>query len=231
MTAILTRNDIISGIHEVITRLRDAGSAATIQIVGGAAIALTIDEDRPATVDVDGPITPLKDVATVAAQIATERGWPIDWVNDRAKIFLPDGMGRTPEWVTLYDQDEILVQVASPAMLLANSDRLFPNSQAHCAVFKNTASLWVYSFIARSLEPRGIARTSFQGDSALSLEKFHGFGLSPDQRQFFCALYTTRLGRLATRESSSRRRDCGGELSGQRQPGGPSDDPPSMRAR
>lgn len=28
-------------------------------------------------------------------------------------------MGRTPEWVTLYDQDEILVQVASPAMLLA----------------------------------------------------------------------------------------------------------------
>ncbi|MEV8249977.1 hypothetical protein AB0O87_03505 [Microbacterium sp. NPDC076768] len=57
MTAILTRNDIISGIHEVITRLRDAGSAATIQIVGGAAIALTIDEDRPATVDVDGPST------------------------------------------------------------------------------------------------------------------------------------------------------------------------------
>ena len=55
----------------------------------------------------------------MAVQIARERGWPLDWVNDRAKIFLPDGMGRGPEWVTLYDTGGILVQAASPAMLLA----------------------------------------------------------------------------------------------------------------
>lgn len=119
MAGTLTRNDIIDGIREVIIRLRDAGTAATMQIVGGAAIALTVDGDRPATVDIDGPIMPLEDVEAVATEIATERGWPLNWINDKAKIFLPDGMGRSPEWVTLYDRDRICLQVASPAMLLA----------------------------------------------------------------------------------------------------------------
>lgn len=119
MSSTLTRDDIIAGLREIIARLRDAGSTATMQIVGGAAIALTVDGDRPATVDVDGFITPLEDVEAVAVQIARERGWPLDWVNDKAKIFLPDGMGRSMEWVTLYDQDGILIQAAAPAMLLA----------------------------------------------------------------------------------------------------------------
>lgn len=70
MSGTLTRDDIIDGIREIITRLKDVGGTATIQIVGGAAIALTIDVDRPATVDVDGSIAPREDVEAVAAQIA-----------------------------------------------------------------------------------------------------------------------------------------------------------------
>lgn len=119
MSGTLTRDDIIGGVGEVITRLRDSGTRAKLQIVGGAAIALTIDGERPATVDVDGAIVPVQDVEAVAARIAAERGWPIDWMNDRAKIFLPEGVGRSAEWVTLYDADGILVQAGSPAMLLA----------------------------------------------------------------------------------------------------------------
>ncbi|MCY1718674.1 nucleotidyl transferase AbiEii/AbiGii toxin family protein [Microbacterium sp. SL62] len=115
----MTRDDIIDGIREIIARLTHAGVSATIKIVGGAAVALTIDGDRPATVDVDGPFSPREAVEAVAVQIAEERGWPLDWVNDKAKIFLPDGMGRGAEWVTLYDKDGILVQAASAAMLLA----------------------------------------------------------------------------------------------------------------
>ena len=119
MSGILTRDDIIVGVGEVITLLRDSGTRATLRIVGGAAIALTIDGDRPATVDVDGAIVPIQAVEAVAARIAAERGWPVDWMNDRAKIFLPEGVGRSAEWVTLYDRDGILVQAGSPAMLLA----------------------------------------------------------------------------------------------------------------
>lgn len=119
MSSILTRDEIIGGIRELIIRLRAGGSSATIQIVGGAAVALTVDADRPATVDIDGRLSPLEEVKAVAVQIAAERGWAPDWVNDKAKIFLPDGMGRSAEWITLYDKDGILVQTASPAMLLA----------------------------------------------------------------------------------------------------------------
>lgn len=119
MSGTLTRANIIYGIREIIVRLRAEGNAATIQIVGGAAMALTIDGDRPATVDIDGPITPPDDVAAAAAEIARERGWPTNWINDEAAIFLPNGMGRSAEWVTLYEHDGIVVQAASPAMLLA----------------------------------------------------------------------------------------------------------------
>ncbi|MFF7682526.1 hypothetical protein ACFZA2_07160 [Microbacterium sp. NPDC007973] len=125
MSGTLSRDDIIDGLRELVSRLRAAGKTATIQIVGGAAIALTIDGDRPATTDVDGPVTPLHDVQAVAATIAMERNWPLDWVNDKARIFLPDGMGRPAEWMTLHNQDGILIEVASPAMLLAMKLRAF----------------------------------------------------------------------------------------------------------
>lgn len=119
MTGTLSRGDIISGLRDLILHLRAAGSAATIQIVGGAAIALTIDGDRPATADVDGPISPPEIVAAAAARVARQRGWPDEWINDRATNFLPSGIGRRIEWTTLYDHDGIVIQAASPAMLLA----------------------------------------------------------------------------------------------------------------
>lgn len=125
MSGTLSRDDIIDGLRELISRLHEEGKTATIQIVGGAAIALTVDGDRPATTDVDGWVAPLDDVQAVAARIAEERNWPRDWVNDKARIFLPDGMGRGAEWITLHDRDGILIEAASPEMLLAMKLRAF----------------------------------------------------------------------------------------------------------
>ncbi|MBD7957478.1 hypothetical protein H9651_07485 [Microbacterium sp. Sa4CUA7] len=118
--ALMTRDDIIGGLRDVIEHLRAAGKPATIQIVGGAAIALTIDATRSATSDVDGPLTPENELAEVAAKVASARGWPADWLNSKAAFFLPSGFGpRGAEWETIYDQDSVLVQVGSPRMLLA----------------------------------------------------------------------------------------------------------------
>lgn len=125
MSGTLSRDDIIDGLRELVLRLRSEGKTATIQIVGGAAIALTVDGDRPATTDVDGWITPIDDVQAIAARIAVQRNWPLDWVNDKARIFLPDGMGRGAEWVPLHDRDGILIEAASPEMLLAMKLRAF----------------------------------------------------------------------------------------------------------
>ena len=43
----LSRDEIVAGLRDIIHRLQVAGQPATIQLVGGVAIALTIDGDRP----------------------------------------------------------------------------------------------------------------------------------------------------------------------------------------
>lgn len=119
MSHALTRDDIIDGLRDLVGRVRRTGGTATIQIVGGAAIALSVDANRAATVDIDGPVTPFVEVSAIAKVIASERGWPSTWINDSAAIFLPDGIGRRAEWETLHDRDGVVIQTASPEMLLA----------------------------------------------------------------------------------------------------------------
>ena len=85
----LTRDDIIDGLAELVKHLHDAGVPARVQLVGGAAIALTIKADRVATRDVDGPLTPAADVLAAADKVARARGWPTDLLNDKAAQFVP----------------------------------------------------------------------------------------------------------------------------------------------
>lgn len=115
----LSRDEIIDGLRELIRALHRDGRPARMQIVGGAAIALTVDADRRATQDVDGPLTPSAVIVAAAEEIARARAWPIDWVNDSASQFVPGGFGREAEWVTIYQNDDVLIQVALPDMLLA----------------------------------------------------------------------------------------------------------------
>jgi hypothetical protein len=55
----------------------------------------------------------------VAVTIASERNWRSDWLNDAAAQFLPTGYGRPAGWVTIYDADDVTVQVADAETLLA----------------------------------------------------------------------------------------------------------------
>jgi hypothetical protein len=69
-------------------RLRAAGIAATIYVVGGAAISLHLPEVDRRTQDIDG-ITTDDRVATIVAQMADEFGLPEGWLNGAARPFLP----------------------------------------------------------------------------------------------------------------------------------------------
>jgi hypothetical protein len=115
----LSRDGIIAGLKDVIRALRLGGHRGRMGIVGGAAIALTLNADRRATRDVDGPLAPADVFRSAAAQIADQRGWAVDWLNDSAAQFLPNGFGRSAEWVTIHDDDGVCVEVASPETLLA----------------------------------------------------------------------------------------------------------------
>lgn len=116
----LTRADLIDGLRELIAELRITGTPARIRIVGGAAIALTLNAERAATVDIDGPLDPPEPILAAAHRLAVRNGWRQDWINDAAKVFLPTGYGdRSAEWITIHDDGQIHIQIAAPDTLLA----------------------------------------------------------------------------------------------------------------
>jgi hypothetical protein len=118
----LTREDIISGITDLVQRCRDGGLAVGIHIVGGAAIALEYHHDRPITSDVDawvaGTAAGRIDVDELVATIAADRGWPSDWFNTKASMFIPD-YGDSSEWTPIMTVGDVNVFVASAKMMLA----------------------------------------------------------------------------------------------------------------
>src|SRR5689334_2061133 len=64
------------------------GVAASIYIVGGAAIALTYDTGRR-TKDVDADLTPEDEVLKAAVAVAESEGLPPTWLNNDAKAWIP----------------------------------------------------------------------------------------------------------------------------------------------
>ncbi|TPW76198.1 hypothetical protein [Schumannella soli] len=115
----LSRDDIIAGLQDIIAAMRAMKQRGRIRIVGGAAIWLGHSAHREATVDVDALITPRDEVLTIARTVATRRGWPDDWINDAAAQFLPSGMGQPAGWISIFDEDGIIVEYADDRTLLA----------------------------------------------------------------------------------------------------------------
>lgn len=75
-------------LDELDKRLRVAGIAATVYVVGGAAISLHLPDADRRTQDIDG-ITTDDRVAEIVAQMANELGLPEGWLNGAARPFLP----------------------------------------------------------------------------------------------------------------------------------------------
>lgn len=119
MTPFLARDDIIDAIKEVTQTLRDRGVTGTLQLVGGAAIVLTVNAHRRLTRDIDAALAPKDEIERAARIVAERRHWPADWLNDDAVQFLPSGFGRAAEWTTLYRDDTITIQTATHETLLA----------------------------------------------------------------------------------------------------------------
>lgn len=113
----LTRDDMIAGLREVITRLNASGHTASIRIIGGAAMLLRYDVDRRITADIDASIHTEAELEPLVRSIAAERGWPDDWLNTSARGFIP--IAAEPLWAPLYVDERVSMWVATPGSLLA----------------------------------------------------------------------------------------------------------------
>jgi hypothetical protein len=120
------RESLRIGLREVVQQARDARiGPIVIRIVGGAALQLVFFE-RDITGDVDASMSPVGELHDIAVAVANQHGWPDTWLNDQVARagYLPD-RGRPIEWITLFDDDQALVQVAPADVLLAMKLRAF----------------------------------------------------------------------------------------------------------
>ena len=102
-------------LDELDQRLRTAAIAATVYVVGGAAISLHLPDADRRTQDIDG-ITTDDRLAAIVAQMADELGLPEGWLNGAALPFLPP---IPAEALTPPTSPGLRVQLASLEHLLA----------------------------------------------------------------------------------------------------------------
>ena len=115
--ALWSRDQIVGLLDELADRLQARGVAASIYVIGGAAISLAFDARR-ATRDIDALVLeghgPLIDEVR---SMAVERGLPSTWLNEQAVAYvsrLPDDRA-----AVVYDNPSLRVAVASAEHLLA----------------------------------------------------------------------------------------------------------------
>jgi Nucleotidyltransferase of unknown function (DUF6036) len=84
---LLSKIDILNGLELLSAKARDAHLTVDLAIYGGAALALAFDM-RTATRDVDAVIRSHHSfVRNAVREIAAERDWPENWLNDGVKGF------------------------------------------------------------------------------------------------------------------------------------------------
>ncbi|WP_328334975.1 DUF6036 family nucleotidyltransferase [Kribbella sp. NBC_00382] len=109
-----TASEIVDLLSELDKRLKTRGISAAVFVVGGAAIAVTSDDNPRRTEDIDA-ITRDDAVVDEARAMASQRKLPEDWLNTRASAWmppLPEGVlqrGDAPGLHITYASDEFLL--------------------------------------------------------------------------------------------------------------------------
>lgn len=116
MPATMTPQQVRELLEELALHLDNAGIAAGIRVVGGAALSL-LDRDRRSTADVDAVIVPAGAAAEIVSTLAREHGLPDDWLNDAALAYIPP-VG-PEDWTEVIRHGQVSVSIGSVQMLLA----------------------------------------------------------------------------------------------------------------
>ncbi len=109
----LSRDDLVALFDALAAAAIRRGVRIEVFVVGGAAITLAYNT-QCTTTDVDGVFEPKEVAYQLAAEVAAERGLRPDWLNDGAKAYMP---GDDPDKVVFYDNEGLVLRVASPRYL------------------------------------------------------------------------------------------------------------------
>ena len=117
MPGLLNREELLALFEDLERELKKRSVRGHIYVVGGAAMALGFREART-TNDIDARIVSEHDaVLDAVAAIARRRGISEDWLNDKARVFMPEGDDTAAQ--TLFDSPHLVVTGASAEFLLA----------------------------------------------------------------------------------------------------------------
>ncbi len=117
VTRELTGSEIRELLAALDAELWSRGKAATIFIVGGAAMALAYNADR-ATSDVDGTFQPREEVLSAAAAVASRyQGLDASWLSDGVSQMMPPTPDDQPRSERI--GPALTISIASPEYVLA----------------------------------------------------------------------------------------------------------------
>ena len=111
-----TADDMRELLRELDVELERIGSAATIFVVGGSAMALAYNVDR-ATADIDGTFEPRDVVLDAAAIVARRRNLDRNWLSDGVRDFMPPEPDDHPRGERI--GPALVIEIASPEYVLA----------------------------------------------------------------------------------------------------------------
>lgn len=142
---------------ELDEELQRMGKAASIFIVGGAAMALAYNADR-ATADIDGTFEPRDVVLDAAAVIARRRNLDRNWLSEGVRDFMPPLPDDHPRGERI--GPALVIEIASPEYVLAMKSMTTRKSDGDLA---DAVCLCAMLGISDGAELEAIVRRYFPG--------------------------------------------------------------------
>jgi hypothetical protein len=116
MARTLTPAEVRQILTELVHALADRGEAATVHVIGGAAVALS-NPERTSTADIDGLVRPV-DARDVIEDLQREWGLEADWFTWHAQGLQPP-VGGAEMWREVLRDGPVVLYAATTESLLA----------------------------------------------------------------------------------------------------------------
>lgn len=114
---LFSKEDVEKALRALVEELVASGIAITIQIVGGAAVALQVEREA-LTDDIDALHRPTDGFTAVVKRLGDARNWPETWLNDAVKMYASH-YDTVADWDIRTDEDGVIILVARTELLLA----------------------------------------------------------------------------------------------------------------